>query len=1016
MPDLNFKVKLIFVFLFLWFQIILLSQSTYQEKIYTTKDGLSSELCRSMFKDHKGFLWISTNKGLNRFDGNSFYTFRHRPGDPNSLSNNNCNGIFEDSKGQLWVNTDDGLSLFDREKQTFKNYYPDTTVMKNLGISYTEMAQDHEGKIWIGGYYDVLIFDPKTEKFERSGWFEYTKQNGIFSAEMRNSITQSVIKKSHDELWLLTVYGLFSVHTPTKKYTYHPNPLIEDYFAFAIKYIDHNGVLWIGTYDQCFYTYDPKLKKWDHFTCPKSPKGISDAVLSINKYDQNTLMVTRLDHIYLFNTLSGKFEIFKYKDEIHNFKNSLLQTLVSEDDIFITQLGNQPFINLSKRRTLVKKVKLPIPKGFNNNHSFSISKGKVLTGDWNQKKVIVCDSIECKPLKEKSGNTLLGSLQLYFQSKNGEKYFSTSTHVYKWHNIGNMVQLLSRDIKQDKNIGSEFRNFVEDNRGNIYVRERNKGIYVLKTGKDQIEIFDTVVSDKNFSALHYDATTDKLWLASENNGLYIIDPLTHAIKNYKLSSLAKINRGYIQDIVGDHRGNIFLLIVNYGFIKINSKDMIPRIYTTSDGLLSDDVKYGCISNQQFWFTSGSGLMAFDYTNERFYSFDNELDSKLFNYRIFADDQGNITQNLYPENLISFDVNAIKDDIKGEIYLKEVKLSGVIIPIDSIFTVNYQQNNFVFLFGRKSTKEVTSQEFKYRINGQSWQSLENRSINLYNMMPGLYSVDVVNKFEPQERMTFKVIVLPPWWKTNWFYSLSTLLIIASILMIYKKRIATVRKQENEKNLLKQRIAEIEMTALRAQMNPHFIFNCLNSINRFILSHETEAASAYLTKFSRLIRMILDGSREDFITLDKELDALKLYIEMESMRFQAVFDWRININQAIQIDNIMIPSLILQPYVENAIWHGLMQTPAEHPKKLTIQISQEKSVIIIEIEDNGVGRQRAFEIKSKNGNTHKSHGIALTEERLKLMNKLKNVKTNITIEDLVDQDLKPSGTKVRLYFYI
>jgi LytS/YehU family sensor histidine kinase len=236
------------------------------------------------------------------------------------------------------------------------------------------------------------------------------------------------------------------------------------------------------------------------------------------------------------------------------------------------------------------------------------------------------------------------------------------------------------------------------------------------------------------------------------------------------------------------------------------------------------------------------------------------------------------------------------------------------------------------------------------------------------------------------------------------------------MLYKKRIATVRKQENEKNLLKQRIAEIEMTALRAQMNPHFIFNCLNSINRFILSHETDAASAYLTKFSRLIRMILDGSREDFITLDKELDALKLYIEMESMRFQAVFDWRIYIDPTIQIDNIMIPPLILQPYVENAIWHGLMQTPAEHPKKLMIQISKENSVIIIEIEDNGIGRKRAFEIKSKDGNTHKSHGITLTEERLKLMNKLKNVKTNITIEDLEDQDLKPRGTKIRLYFYI
>lgn len=112
-----------------------------------------------------------------------------------------------------------------------------------------------------------------------------------------------------------------------------------------------------------------------------------------------------------------------------------------------------------------------------------------------------------------------------------------------------------------------------------------------------------------------------------------------------------------------------------------------------------------------------------------------------------------------------------------------------------------------------------------------------------------------------------------------------------------------------------------------MNPHFIFNCLNSINRFILVNDTDAASEYLTKFSRLIRMILDSSREDMITLQKELDSLRLYIGMEAMRFQDSFEWKIDIDPSVQTGNVLIPPLLLQPYVENAIWHGLMQAPPD-----------------------------------------------------------------------------------------
>jgi LytS/YehU family sensor histidine kinase len=159
------------------------------------------------------------------------------------------------------------------------------------------------------------------------------------------------------------------------------------------------------------------------------------------------------------------------------------------------------------------------------------------------------------------------------------------------------------------------------------------------------------------------------------------------------------------------------------------------------------------------------------------------------------------------------------------------------------------------------------------------------------------------------------------------------------------------------------------------------------------------------------MILDASREDFVSLDRELEALKLYIGMEAMRFQDSFQWQIHVEKDVATEHIMIPPLMLQPYVENAIWHGLMQAPSDWGiKSLDIRVYKKFQGIIIEIKDNGIGREKAQKLKSKTGDGHKSYGITLTEERIKLMEKIQGVKTDIVIEDLCDDLGHPKGTKV------
>ena len=195
-----------------------------------------------------------------------------------------------------------------------------------------------------------------------------------------------------------------------------------------------------------------------------------------------------------------------------------------------------------------------------------------------------------------------------------------------------------------------------------------------------------------------------------------------------------------------------------------------------------------------------------------------------------------------------------------------------------------------------------------------------------------------------------------------------------------------------------------------MNPHFIFNCLNSINSFVIDQKHEIASDYLIKFSKLIRLILDNSRSETISIDKELETLKLYVLLESTRFDNKFKCVYYIAEDVNINSIMIPPMLLQPFVENAIWHGLMQKEGEGT--ITIEIKKkDEDFLVISITDNGIGREKAAELKSKSA-THSSHGLKVTSQRIDMMNKPNSTGAQVKIIDLRDDQGNATGTKVEM----
>ena len=225
---------------------------------------------------------------------------------------------------------------------------------------------------------------------------------------------------------------------------------------------------------------------------------------------------------------------------------------------------------------------------------------------------------------------------------------------------------------------------------------------------------------------------------------------------------------------------------------------------------------------------------------------------------------------------------------------------------------------------------------------------------------------------------------------------------------------MQKMEQKRKIdeLETQMAQLKQKTLQLQMNPHVIFNTLNSLQQYNINHDDNNAVGYLTSVSRLMRRILNNSNERFISLSDELDAVNLYLELESMRLGNRFNYEVIVDPELDVDNIEIAPLIIQPFVENAIIHGLV------PKKdncfLKIEVSKipEEEKIICVIEDNGVGRIYSEKMKEKTGGSHKSYGMSITRRRLEMLSKISNEDFSVEIIDLYDDYNQPEGTRVNI----
>ena len=449
---------------------------------------------------------------------------------------------------------------------------------------------------------------------------------------------------------------------------------------------------------------------------------------------------------------------------------------------------------------------------------------------------------------------------------------------------------------------------------------------------------------------------------------------------------------------------------------------IVKIWNTQNGLPNNYI-YAVLQDNydRIWLSSNAGLAVLDHKTGicKKFTEDDGLQSMEFNTACcYKDQSGKIWfGGINGLNMVNPGLSAGNDyspaPLITNINVMNIPYhSDTAIPYVHSISLPYAKNFISFEFQSPNLSQSENIIYEYRLIGvdTGWVKNGTRNYVSYTQLkPGHY------KFVSRSANTayvwsnnsaeIAISIVPPWYRTWWFYLLSFFLVTAFLFLFISQRVKSIRYRAGSK----QKIIETEMAALKAQMNPHFMFNCINSIDAFIHSNDKYNATLYLNKFAKLLRNILDSSKQNTVLLSKDVDTLKLYIELEELRHENKFRSSIEVVEELLNSDYKVPPLIIQPFVENAILHGLKNKP-DNEGILLISIKKEGEKITFTIQDNGIGRAAA---KSIIQNKDTSYGVDMSLNRIKLFNQEKTA--SVQINDLYENG-NASGTKIIVHLKI
>jgi two-component sensor histidine kinase len=456
-------------------------------------------------------------------------------------------------------------------------------------------------------------------------------------------------------------------------------------------------------------------------------------------------------------------------------------------------------------------------------------------------------------------------------------------------------------------------------------------------------------------------------------------------------------------------GSLWMSTAGNGVIRLRNDSIIQK-FNLSNGLTSNNCKAMYLDEKFVWVGTENGLNRIDrlfpnapvqqYTIEDGLA-SNDIHSILSDSGIiYLGSAGKITY---------FDSSKIRRESVCYLRLLSMTAGKTSLNTDSLVPLRYNENTLKFEYTGISFSSPKNITYYYRLKGQldSWDSTRNTNLEFVALPPGDYTLEIFAKNKSgvnSNTLSIPFIIQPPFWATWWFRLLVTGIVVALVWWLVLRRI----KQEQAKSATQNRLNELEQLALRSQMNPHFIFNCLNSIQNFLLHSNFEKTNEYLTSFAHLIRQTLDNSSRSSISLENECRYLSSYLELESMRFAHSFVYDIEVDPDIDTNNTFIPTMILQPYVENSIRHGLRYRQ-DGVKSVKVVFRKRGNTLVCIVEDNGIGRKKSAEMKSFIHVEYQSKGMTLTAERIAALNRRQDIPITVDVIDMED-DGNATGTQV------
>ncbi|HZE85949.1 MAG TPA: two-component regulator propeller domain-containing protein, partial [Puia sp.] len=498
----------------------------FQFSFYTEKDGLSNKTVSSLLTDQQGFLWVATPFGLNRFDGNEFEQFFNDPADSGSIADNNIQKLFLDAKKRLWIGTNAGLSLYHPETNRFSNYLPDSAILPQHGISFGALCEDSSGDIWVGTKNELLIFHPANHRFSSSGWGDYAASVAPANSNHVRVIVLSLMKKSPDELWVLTTYGLFSVNTGTKDFRYYPYPAIGDFNGCHLNDTDSHGNVWINTFINSLLSYNIASAKWTYYPIPP---GFSrgDRSTGIVEFCRDSLLYLSGNALLAFD-LGRKNSsplIPCGQEAMGFFRNIALNTIIRSSGMI--WLGtDKGLVKIRPSQNLFHFV--PLTEKGNTSRVFRIpDNGGILFSSLDK---VYLSYLAGKgkapaPVRVPGGGFLHSSYQYLAAGKNGQWYLNDDEHFYRYDPTGNTAFLVPFPPKMNPGNPVDVRNMVVDRKGDVWIRTLGQGILRYDPARNKIfaERGIPIKKNKEVNALSYDSLTNTIWAAEEFNGVYAYD-------------------------------------------------------------------------------------------------------------------------------------------------------------------------------------------------------------------------------------------------------------------------------------------------------------------------------------------------------------------------------------------------------------------------------------------------------------------------------------------------------------